>query len=239
MIPEHLAWAAVAAFSALFLVVGALVRGISVNRERRRAYLLGLLDTSGPGGTCDWGNCSRAAVSVRYSQDHGWLPVCARHDGEDEPGATWPPRRGHGAGTLLSDGDRVPVLRGGDRPAMPDRAGGHRHAIGAEPGAAGAEFWRSPHGTDPRGAQDPTGDLRGQVADDSETEVMTWLAEIGRDEHPIPAGYDPDWFRAGMLFVADWRREAWELEHQGDEIVAAWMAGAMRRGEGRMIEAPR
>ncbi len=30
-------------------------------------------------GTCEWGNCGRMAVGMRFSLAHGWLPVCRRH----------------------------------------------------------------------------------------------------------------------------------------------------------------
>ncbi len=33
------------------------------------------------GGTCDWGRCNDDAVQERYSEAHGWLPVCQHHTG--------------------------------------------------------------------------------------------------------------------------------------------------------------
>ena len=29
-------------------------------------------------GTCDWGGCNELAVTWRYDQEHGWLPVCPK-----------------------------------------------------------------------------------------------------------------------------------------------------------------
>ncbi len=33
----------------------------------------------GPGGSCDWGFCDRHFHSWRWSESHGWLPVCWYH----------------------------------------------------------------------------------------------------------------------------------------------------------------
>lgn len=37
-------------------------------------------------GTCDWGDCDDTAVGMRYDSDYGfgWLPVCARHEFDDD-----------------------------------------------------------------------------------------------------------------------------------------------------------
>lgn len=37
------------------------------------------LTTEHLGCTCDWGGCGEEAVRERFSDEHGWLPVCARH----------------------------------------------------------------------------------------------------------------------------------------------------------------
>lgn len=29
---------------------------------------------------CDWGNCRWLAVSERWDEEHGWLPVCCTHE---------------------------------------------------------------------------------------------------------------------------------------------------------------
>lgn len=31
------------------------------------------------GCECDWGRCSKPAIGERFSQGHGWLPVCPEH----------------------------------------------------------------------------------------------------------------------------------------------------------------
>lgn len=30
-------------------------------------------------GSCDWGDCIGVAEGYRWSDDHGWLPVCRDH----------------------------------------------------------------------------------------------------------------------------------------------------------------
>lgn len=32
-----------------------------------------------PPGTCDWGDCDAVADGWRFSDSHGWLPVCYAH----------------------------------------------------------------------------------------------------------------------------------------------------------------
>lgn len=32
-----------------------------------------------PIGTCDWGGCTRPSTAWRFSDSHGWLPVCGLH----------------------------------------------------------------------------------------------------------------------------------------------------------------
>jgi hypothetical protein len=36
-----------------------------------------------PPGTCDWGYCDNLATVWRWTDEHGWLPVC--HECEDKP----------------------------------------------------------------------------------------------------------------------------------------------------------
>ena len=41
------------------------------------------------GGTCDWGDCQFWAITRRWSDGHGWLPVCEKH--ADRYGVAPPP----------------------------------------------------------------------------------------------------------------------------------------------------
>jgi hypothetical protein len=36
--------------------------------------------------TCDWGGCDERTAGYRFDPEHGWLPVCAGHSGEDLTG---------------------------------------------------------------------------------------------------------------------------------------------------------
>jgi hypothetical protein len=54
--------------------------------------------------TCDWGDCDDPAIDSRWSDEHGWLPVCARH-----AAAT---------GTVMSDEDYHAWQRANEAPTV-------------------------------------------------------------------------------------------------------------------------
>lgn len=135
-----------------------------------------------------------------------------------------------------------------------------RAGAGAPGGDPGALQARRPGEGHPRMHQRDEGGHSEPEWEPGPTDTVTIWAGKPRDERPGPVvaarvptagnertsgpGYDPDWFRAGMLFVADWRRDSWALEQQGDELVAAWMAESRHALDAaswpnRMLEAPR
>lgn len=44
--------------------------------ERQVRELAALVE---PDGSCDWGDCTSDAFGLRWSAEHGWLPVCPEH----------------------------------------------------------------------------------------------------------------------------------------------------------------